>query len=453
MTKTKRAYVCSECGTVYAKWMGKCTACGTWDSLQEEIISKGTENNKKPQRSGGSRPVELGSVSLESDQRLITGIAELDRVLGGGMVSGAVVLIGGQPGIGKSTLMLQMALMYPRKVLYVSGEESIRQIGMRADRLGSVENQCWLFAETRIEMIVDQIEKLNPGLVIVDSIQTMHSDVLESTAGTVSQIRLSTQKLVDISKTTGIPIVLIGHITKEGSLAGPKILEHMVDVVLQFEGDQQYSYRILRTAKNRYGSTDEIGLFEMTQQGLREVSNPSELLLSHSDDQFSGSAVAATVEGLRPMLIEVQALVSPAVYGNPQRSTTGFDMRRLSMLLAVLEKRVGYKFGQQDVFLNMAGGLRVQDPAIDMAVVASLLSSYEDVSLKATDCFTGEVGLSGEIRAIYRLEQRVREADRLGFKRIFVPKNNLKGFERNSVNIRIIELGRVEELAEKLDLS
>jgi DNA repair protein RadA/Sms len=433
--------------------MGKCTACGTWDSLQEEIISSGKENEKKPRRSGSKSPVELASVSLASDERTHCGIEELDRVLGGGMVEGAVVLIGGQPGIGKSTLMLQMALKYPNKVFYVSGEESVRQIGMRADRLGKKENQCWLFAETRIELIIEQIEKLKPGMVILDSIQTMHSDILESTAGTVSQIRLCTQKLVDLSKTTGIPVVLIGHITKEGSLAGPKILEHMVDVVLQFEGDQQYSYRILRTAKNRYGSTDEIGLFEMTQQGLREVSNPSELLLSQSADQFSGSAVSATMEGLRPMLIEVQALVSPAVYGNPQRSTTGFDMRRLSMLLAVLEKRVGFRFGQQDVFLNMAGGLRVQDPAADLAVVASLLSSFEDEPLKSTDCFAGEIGLSGEIRAIYRLEQRIREADRLGFKRIFVPKNNLKGFDEKSVKIQIVDLGRVEELSRTLTLT
>lgn len=391
-------------------------------------------------------PVPLPEIKAGSTERLVTPNGELNRVLGGGIVPGSIVLIGGQPGIGKSTLMLQIALELPVKVLYVSGEESEEQIKMRADRIGSARSNCYIFTQTNVSKILTQAQKLQPELLVIDSIQTLASPHIESTPGSVSQVRECAGELQRFAKETGIPVFIIGHITKEGSLAGPKLLEHIVDSVLQFEGDRNYTYRILRTIKNRFGSTDEMGIYEMQANGLREVSNPSELLLSQKDEDLSGSAIAATMEGMRPMLIETQALVSTAVYGTPQRSATGFDLRRLSMLLAVLEKRVGFPFGQNDVFLNLAGGIRVDDPAIDLAIVSALISSLQDVSVPADVCFAGEVGLSGEIRSVNRIEQRIQEADRLGFKKIYISKYNTKGLDPDRYGIRIGTLGKIEEL-------
>ncbi len=391
-------------------------------------------------------PVPLPDIKAGTTHRLVTPNLELNRVLGGGIVPGSIVLIGGQPGIGKSTLMLQIALELPVKVLYVSGEESEEQIKMRADRIGIARENCFIFTQTNVSKILTEAQKLKPELLVIDSIQTLSSPHIESTPGSVSQVRECAGELQRFAKETGIPVFIIGHITKEGSLAGPKLLEHIVDSVLQFEGDRNYTYRILRTIKNRFGSTDEMGIYEMQANGLREVSNPSELLLSQKDEDLSGSAIAATMEGMRPMLIETQALVSTAVYGNPQRSATGFDLRRLSMLLAVLEKRVGFPFGQNDVFLNLAGGIRVDDPAIDLAIVSALISSLQDVSVPADVCFAGEVGLSGEIRSVNRIEQRIQEADRLGFKRIFISKYNIKGLDPERFGIRIATIGKIEEL-------
>ena len=455
MTKIKKSFSCSECGTVSPKWIGKCSVCGNWNTYVEEITGALTSQEKKvktwqrPDRNA-PKPKLLEQINPGKRDRLVTPDGELNRVLGGGIVSGSIILVGGQPGIGKSTLLLQMAISINVKVLYVSGEESEEQIKMRANRIGENHHNCYILTETNSSKVLSHAQQLEPDLMIIDSIQTLSSPHVESTPGSLSQVRECAGELQRFAKETKIPVFLIGHITKEGSIAGPKLLEHIVDAVLQFEGDQHYTYRILRTTKNRFGSTDEMGIYEMLANGLREVSNPSELLLSQKDEELSGSAVAATMEGLRPMLIETQALVSTAVYGTPQRTATGFNIRRLSMLLAVLEKRCGFLYGQQDVFINMAGGLKVDDPAIDLAIVSALISSLEDIAIPGTICFAGEVGLSGEIRAVSRIEQRIQEADKLGFKQIFISKYNLKGLNPQKFEIEIVEIGKIEELYQKL---
>ncbi len=453
MSKPKTIFICANCGATSPKWSGRCMSCGEWNTIREEVVVKATSQEErsrlwKPKSavSQDVRPVAIKDVQTGTTQRYHTPDAELNRVLGGGIVSGSLVLVGGQPGIGKSTLMLQLALSVKAKVLYVSGEESEEQIKMRADRLGATQSDCYLLTETNTSKILTHANELRPDIIIIDSIQTLLSPLLESTQGSISQVRECAGEMQRFAKETNIPVFLIGHITKDGSIAGPKLLEHVVDAVLQFEGDRNYTYRILRTLKNRFGSTDELGIYEMTATGLREVSNPSELLLSQTGEDLSGSAVAATIEGLRPMLIETQALVSKAVFGTPQRTATGFDLRRLSMLLAVLEKRGGFPFAMNDVFLNIAGGIRVDDPAIDLAIMASLISSLEDVAVPHDVCFAGEVGLSGEIRAVNRVEQRIQEADRLGFKEIFISKFNTKGIKGKQHNIKVRTFGKVEEL-------
>lgn len=469
MAKTKTTYFCRSCGAESPKWMGQCQSCKEWNTLVEEKIVK-TKNerldNKTDWRSvndsppggatpsamvgKGPRPIPLENVVAGDVKRLESPDRELNRVLGGGIVPGSIVLFGGQPGIGKSTLLLQLALQLGRKVLYVSGEESEQQIKMRADRLGGDKTQCYLLTETNTSKLLQHAADIKPELLIIDSIQTLASPHVDSMAGTVSQVRECAAELQRFAKESGIPTFIIGHITKEGSIAGPKLLEHIVDAVLQFEGDRNYTYRILRTLKNRFGSTDELGIYQMDSNGLREVSNPSELLLSERDEDLSGSAVCATVEGMRPMLVEVQGLVSTAVYGNPQRTSTGYDAKRLSMLLAVLEKRAGLPLGNQDVFLNIAGGLKVDDPAMDLSIISALLSSAMDVTVPPDVCFAGEVGLSGEIRAVTRIEQRIQESDRLGFKRIYVSKYNTKGLDPDRYGIRIVTLATVRELYEAL---
>lgn len=432
--------------------MGKCPHCEEWNTYVEEIIAKETTQESKhkawrrDEARGGPRPIALPEIQAGNTRRLATPDGELNRVLGGGIVPGSLVLIGGQPGIGKSTLLLQLALQLPATILYVSGEESDEQIKMRSDRIGGNPEHCFILAETNTNKILQHAQELNPSLIIIDSIQTLSSPHIESMPGSVSQVRECAGELQRFAKESNIPVFLIGHITKEGSIAGPKLLEHIVDAVLQFEGDRNYTYRILRTIKNRFGSTDELGIYEMEASGLREVSNPSELLLSQKDEDLSGSAIAATIEGLRPMLIEAQALVSTSVYSTPQRSATGFDLRRLSMLLAVLEKRNGLPFAMNDVFLNIAGGIRVDDPAIDLAIVSALISSLEDVAIPTNICFAGEVGLSGEIRAVNRVEQRIQEANRLGFSEIYISKYNTKGLDPGRYEIKIRTLGKLQEL-------
>jgi len=459
LAKVKKIFVCTSCGSESPKWVGKCPACGEWNTYHEEIIHKETtleEKNRAWQPNGttlgkpGPKPVLLEEIVAGHTQRLTSPDKELNRVLGGGIVPGAIMLVGGQPGIGKSTLMLQLALTSRAKVLYVSGEESEEQIKMRADRVNNRQANCYILTETNTTKILTHANEMQPDLMVIDSIQTLASPHIESTPGSVSQVRECSGELQRFAKETGIPVFVIGHITKDGTIAGPKLLEHIVDVVLQFEGEQHYSYRVLRTLKNRFGSTDELGIYEMQANGLREVSNPSELLISQKDEDLSGSAIAATMEGLRPMLIETQALVSRAVYGTPQRSATGFDLRRLSMLLAVLEKRGGLAFGQNDVFLNIAGGIRVDDPAIDLAIVSALISSLEDIAIPDKYTFAGEVGLSGEIRAVTRVEQRIQEADRLGFKQIYISKYNIKGLDFNRYKIQVKPIGKIEELYKAL---
>ena len=454
MAKIKKIFACTNCGATSPKWVGKCAACDEWNTYQEEVLVKETkqEQKKRAWKTEGStnvatiQPIALREVKSGNTQRLSTQDGELDRVLGGGIVGGSITLIGGQPGIGKSTLMLQLALNIDAKVLYVSGEESEEQIKMRADRIGEALSDCFIYTETNTGKILSQAQQLQPDILIVDSIQTLSSPHLDSTPGSISQVRDCAGELQRFAKETGIPVIVIGHITKDGAIAGPKLLEHIVDCVLQFEGDRNYTYRILRTIKNRFGSTDEMGIYEMQATGLREVSNPSELLLSQNEEELSGITVSATMEGMRPMLIETQALVSTAVYGTPQRSATGFDLRRLSMILAVLEKRCGFQFGQNDVFLNIAGGIRVDDPAIDLAILCALISSLQDISVPSDVCFAGEVGLSGEIRAVSRVDQRIQEADRLGFARIFISKYNTKGLDQKRYNIKIQTVGKIEEL-------
>jgi DNA repair protein RadA/Sms len=454
VAKTKTVYICQSCGTQSPKWAGRCSSCGEWNTFVEEVVSKTPENAKPSKNLYGedvSMPQLINDVEVQQSFRIITKDAELNRVLGGGIVPGSLVLIGGEPGIGKSTLMLQLALSFENvKVLYVSGEESAQQISMRAKRVGSKNSACYIIAETATDRLLNQLKELRPSVVIIDSIQTLQTPLLESTPGSISQIRECAAELQRYAKETSTPVFLIGHITKDGNIAGPKVLEHIVDTVLQFEGDRNYNYRILRTSKNRFGSTSELGIYEMQQTGLREVSNPSELLLSNREELLSGIAIGATVEGLRPMLIETQALVSQAVYGTPQRSCTGFDVRRLHMLLAVLDKRLGFHFGAKDVFLNIAGGIKVEDPAIDLAVVSALLSSYEDSVVPANYCFAGEVGLSGEIRTVNRIEQRISEADKLGFEKIFVASFSVKGLSLAKYKIEVVKVNKVQEVFQKL---
>lgn len=453
MSKIKTAFFCSNCGYESAKWTGKCPSCNEWNTFVEEVIEKSNTKNAKRDwkeynnNDFNGKTVALHEVSAGEEKRIITPDAELNRVLGNGIVAGSITLIAGEPGIGKSTLFLQNGLLLKDTVtLYISGEESEQQIKMRADRLGIKNENFYLLTETSTQVIFQEIKKLKPKLVIVDSIQTLHSPFIESSAGSVSQIRESAAEFQRFAKETNTPVFLIGHITKDGNIAGPKILEHMVDTVLQFEGDQHYAYRILRTIKNRFGSTSELGIYEMTGTGMRPVSNPSEILITQKEEQLTGISIAATLEGLRPLLIEVQALVTQSVYGTPQRTSSGFDLRRLQLLLAVLEKRGGFHFGMKDVFVNIAGGLKVEDPSIDLAMVSALLSSYEDIPLSQHIAFAGEVGLSGEIRAVNRIEQRIAEAEKLGFEKIIISKYNQKGLGTQRFNIELVTLGKVEDL-------
>ena len=456
MAKVKTAFFCSNCGYESAKWVGKCPSCGTWNTFVEEVISKPSlqKENKWDdynEETKSLRTIPLHTIKSSEQIRITTTDAELNRVLGGGIVPGSIVLIAGEPGIGKSTLFLQNGLQLQGKtVLYISGEESEQQIKMRADRLNIQNDNFYLLTETLTQTIFQEIKKLKPHLVIVDSIQTIQSPYIDSSPGSISQIRESAAEFQRFAKETNTPVFLIGHITKDGSIAGPKILEHMVDTVLQFEGDRHYAYRILRTIKNRFGSTSELGIYEMTGVGMRGVNNPSEILMTQKEDRLSGIAIAATIEGMRPLLIEVQALVTQSVYGTPQRTVSGFDLRRLQLLLAVLEKKGGFHFGIKDVFLNIAGGLKVEDPSIDLAVLCALLSSYEDVPLPPHVCFAGEVGLSGEVRAVHRIEQRIAEAEKLGFEKIIVSRYGQKSIAKGAHNIEVVPMGRVEEVYQYL---
>ncbi len=450
MAKQKSLYFCQNCGAQHAKMLGKCTTCNEWGTVVEEIIQKETKtpqwkNNTSKKKT--EKAVKLAEISSEKEDRIITNNNELDNVLGGGLVKGSVVLLGGEPGIGKSTLILQIALQIPQKVLYVSGEESKNQIKMRAERLqkGKIPlNECLILTETKTQNIFKSIADNQPEIVVIDSIQTLHTDYIEASPGSISQIRETTSELIKFAKETGTPVLLIGHINKEGSIAGPKILEHMVDVVLQFEGDRNHTYRILRANKNRFGSTAELGIYEMLGNGLREIENPSEILISEKESDLSGTAIGATLEGVRPLMIEVQALVSTAVYGTPQRSATGYNIKRLNMILAVLEKRAGFRLGAKDVFLNIAGGIKVDDPAIDLAVVCAILSSNEDVAIPQNYCFSAEVGLAGEIRAVNKVEQRILEAEKLGFEQIFVSK--YCKIPKKNYQIQINKVAKIEEV-------
>ena len=446
-TKIKSMWFCSECGAESPKWEGRCPGCGQWNTMVEERVS--TKSSRSVSAGRGtvkSKPQRVSEIQTLNEPRIHMPSEELNRVLGGGLVAGSLVLIGGEPGIGKSTLVLQNILSIKSKtILYVSGEESASQLKLRADRIGRMSDNCFIVCETSLDNIFNHIEEVQPQIVIVDSIQTIASDSIESAAGSVSQVRECSAQLLKYAKDSGVPVILIGHINKEGSIAGPKVLEHIVDAVLQFEGDRHYMYRILRSIKNRFGSTSEIGIYEMCQRGLREVTNPSEMLLSQSDEELSGVAVGVTLDGMRPFLIESQALVSTAAYGTPQRSVTGFDGKRMNMLLAVLEKRVGFKLVQKDVFLNIAGGLKVNDPALDLAVICAILSSNVDMVIDHGVCMTGEVGLSGEIRPVTRIEQRIMEAEKLGMNTIIIPRNNLKGIDTSKLKINIKEVSKVEE--------
>ena len=452
MAKVKTTFFCQNCGAQFAKWQGQCTSCKSWNTITEELVQKPTTKDWKtgtqntPNRV--SKPLKISEIDTAKTVRMDTTDGELNRVLGGGIVPGSLTLLGGEPGIGKSTLMLQVALKLPYKTLYVSGEESQKQIKLRAERIQPLNDTCYILTETKTQHIFKQIEALEPDVVIIDSIQTLQSDYLEASAGSVSQIKECTSELIKFAKETATPVILIGHITKDGSIAGPKILEHMVDTVLQFEGDRNHVFRILRAHKNRFGSTHELGIYEMLGTGLREVTNPSEILISKKDEALSGNAIAVTLEGVRPLLIEVQALVSTAVYGTPQRSATGFNAKRLNMLLAVLEKRAGFRLGAKDVFLNITGGINVDDPAIDLAVVTAILSSNDDEALAKNFCFAGEVGLSGEIRPVQRVDQRILEAEKLGFEIIFVSKHNKIGLKHTTIKVQL--LTKIEDLVEIL---
>lgn len=451
MAKVKTTFFCQNCGSQYSKWQGQCTSCKAWNTIVEEVIQKpekqiwqSPETNAKRT----SKPLKLNEIDTAQEARLDMLDGEFNRVLGRGMVRGSLTLLGGEPGIGKSTLLLQIALKLKHKTLYVSGEESQKQIKMRAERISPNDSNCYILTETKTQNIFKQIETIKPDLVIIDSIQTLHSDYIESSAGSISQIKECTTELIKFAKESATPVLLIGHITKDGHIAGPKILEHMVDTVLQFEGDRNHVFRILRAHKNRFGSTNELGIYEMQGSGLREVKNPSEILISEKDGELSGNAIAATLEGLRPLMIEVQALVSTAVYGTPQRSATGFNAKRLNMLLAILEKRAGFRLGAKDVFLNITGGISVDDPAIDLAVVAAILSSNEDVAVPNNFCFAAEVGLSGEIRPVQRVEQRIIEAEKLGFATIFISKYNKISIKSSKIKIQLIS--KIEDLVRLL---
>jgi DNA repair protein RadA/Sms len=454
LSKVKTSYFCQSCGAQYAKWVGKCNSCGEWNTIAEEVIQKETKNSRlqvfssnKNASGQSNKSILLQEVGTADYPRIAVPGKELTRVLGGGIVPGSLVLFGGEPGIGKSTLMLQLALRLKNlKVLYVSGEESEQQIKMRADRIGITTDTCFILQETNTQNIFQQIEEIQPQLVVIDSIQTIHTSYIDSSPGSVSQVRECASEFLRFAKETNTPVFMIGHITKDGSIAGPKVLEHMVDTVLQFEGDRNHIYRLLRATKNRFGSTNEMGIYEMQGEGLREVTNPSEILITNRDVPTSGVAIASTMEGNRPMLIETQALASSAAYGTPQRSSTGFDLRRLSMLLAVLEKRCGFKLGVKDVFINIAGGIKVEDPGIDLALVCAVLSSNEDLPIPQSICFSGEVGLTGEIRPVSKIEQRISEAEKLGFEKIIISAHNLKGINKKSFKIDIISATKIEEV-------
>jgi len=453
VSKTKTSFFCQNCGAQAAKWVGKCHSCGEWNTLVEEIVHKETKNDRLQLFSGNknnqqsNKPVLLQEIGLTEYPRIQVPGQELARVLGGGVVPGSLVLFGGEPGIGKSTLMLQLALRLKNlKVLYVSGEESEQQIKMRAERIGVTTQNCFILQETNTQNIFTQINTIQPQLVVIDSIQTIHTSYIDSSPGSVSQVRECAAEFLRFAKETNVPVFMIGHITKEGSLAGPKVLEHMVDTVLQFEGDRNHIYRLLRATKNRFGSTNEMGIYEMNGDGLKEVLNPSEILITHRKEATSGVTIAATLEGNRPLLIETQALVSSAAYGTPQRSSTGFDLRRLSMLLAVLEKRCGFRLGAKDVFINIAGGIKVEDPGIDLALVCAVLSSNEDLPIAQNVCFAAEVGLTGEIRPVNRIEQRISEAQKLGFEKIYISSYNLKGLDTKQYKIDIVAVSKMEQV-------
>jgi len=446
MSKIKTSFFCQSCGTQHAQWQGQCNSCKQWNTLTEEVMEKPDKKNWKSKKKSSvvSKPLKIEEIEISSESRINTGDPELNRVLGGGIIPGALMLLGGEPGIGKSTLLLQIAMTVGCKVLYVSGEESQRQIKIRSDRMDASSDQCYVLSETKTQNIFTQIEALAPELVIIDSVQTLHTDYIDSSPGSVSQIKECTAEFIKFAKETHVPVFLVGHITKDGQIAGPKILEHMVDVVLHFEGDRNHIYRILRTQKNRFGATSEIGIYEMQSKGLRAVSNPSELLISEKDEKLSGHAIAATIEGIRPLMIEIQALVSTAVYGTPQRTTTGYNTKRLNMLLAVLEKRAGFALGTKDVFINITGGISIADPAIDLAVIVAILSSYHDIDVSENFCFAAEVGLSGEIRPVPKTEQRIQEASKLGFDTIVISK--FAKVSKQNGEIKILAVSKIEAL-------
>jgi DNA repair protein RadA/Sms len=446
MSKIKTSFFCQSCGTQHAQWQGQCNSCKQWNTLTEEVMEKPEKKNWKSEKKSSvvSKPLKIEEIEISSESRVNTGDPELNRVLGGGIIPGALMLLGGEPGIGKSTLLLQIAMTIGCKVLYVSGEESQRQIKIRSDRMDASSDQCYVLSETKTQNIFTQIEALAPELVIIDSVQTLHTDYIDSSPGSVSQIKECTAEFIKFAKETHVPVFLVGHITKDGQIAGPKILEHMVDVVLHFEGDRNHIYRILRTQKNRFGATSEIGIYEMQSKGLRAVSNPSELLISEKDEKLSGHAIAATIEGIRPLMIEIQALVSTAVYGTPQRTTTGYNTKRLNMLLAVLEKRAGFALGTKDVFINITGGISIADPAIDLAVIVAILSSYHDIDVSENFCFAAEVGLSGEIRPVPKTEQRIQEASKLGFDTIVISK--FAKVSKQNGEIKILAVSKIEAL-------
>ena len=450
MNKVKTSFFCQNCGTQHAKWQGQCNSCKEWNTLSEEVIEKSTKKVWKSSQKicTAIKPLKIDKIDIKQELRINTGDQELDRVLGGGIIPGALMLLGGEPGIGKSTLLLQIAMRINSKVLYVSGEESQRQIKIRSNRINESSNDCYILSETKTQNIFSQIETLNPDLVIIDSVQTLNTDRIENSPGSISQIKECTAEFIRFAKESNVPVFLIGHITKDGQIAGPKILEHMVDVVLHFEGDRNHIYRILRTKKNRYGATSEIGIYEMQSQGLSTVNNPSELLISEKDEKLSGHAIAATIEGVRPLMIEIQALVSSAVYGTPQRTSTGYNTKRLNMLLAVLEKRAGFTLGSKDVFINITGGISIDDPAIDLAVIVSILSSYHDIEVSEKYCFAAEIGLSGEIRPVPKVEHRIQEAAKLGYESVFISK--FSKIDTQNLQIKVIPISKIQDLVSHL---
>ena len=450
MNKVKTSFFCQSCGTQHAKWQGQCNSCKEWNTLSEEVIEKSVKKAWKSSQKNiqAVKPLKIDQIDIKQESRINTGDQELNRVLGGGIIPGALMLLGGEPGIGKSTLLLQIAMRINAKVLYVSGEESQRQIKIRSNRINESSNECYILSETKTQNIFSQIETLNPDLVIIDSVQTLNTDYIENSPGSISQIKECTAEFIRYAKETHVPVFLVGHITKDGQIAGPKILEHMVDVVLHFEGDRNHIYRILRTKKNRYGATSEIGIYEMQAQGLKAVSNPSELLISEKDEKLSGHAIAATIEGVRPLMIEIQALVSSAVYGTPQRTSTGYNTKRLNMLLAVLEKRAGFNLGTKDVFINITGGVSIDDPAIDLAVIVSILSSHHDIEVSEKYCFAAEIGLSGEIRPVPKVEQRIQEAAKLGYQTIFISK--FSKIDNHSLPVKVITISKIQDLISNL---